>query len=142
MTDVTAQAFREAAAAYRRKGSRLDARLTPQEMRVAERNRRSAELMDAAAEQREQLDIIRDALTGLGTLEAQLRAQIATLTAERDEARATLALLTKHPTTNPLQRELLDLITLMPDAQTQELLGYITDLRAIRQRRDAPARPA
>ena len=31
---------------------------------------------------------------------------------------------------NPLQHEL-DLITLMPDAQTQELLNYIAALRAV-----------
>ncbi len=36
---------------------------------------------------------------------------------------------------NPLQRELLDLITLMPDSQTQEILDYILSLREIRARR-------
>lgn len=35
-----------------------------------------------------------------------------------------------------LQKELLDLITLMPDSQTQEIINYITELRAIRKRRD------
>lgn len=37
---------------------------------------------------------------------------------------------------NPLQHELLDLITLMPDTQTQELIDYIMDLRRIRSERD------
>lgn len=37
---------------------------------------------------------------------------------------------------NPLQHELLDLITLMPDSQTQELIDYIMDLRRIRSERD------
>jgi hypothetical protein len=37
---------------------------------------------------------------------------------------------------NPLQHELLDLITLMPDSQTQELIDYILDLRRIRSERD------
>lgn len=35
---------------------------------------------------------------------------------------------------NPLQVQLLDLITLMPDSQTQELLDYILLLRKIRAR--------
>lgn len=33
---------------------------------------------------------------------------------------------------NPLQRELLDLITLMPDSQTQDIMDYILSLRASR----------
>ncbi len=37
---------------------------------------------------------------------------------------------------NPLQEELLDLITLMPDSQTQEIVDYIMSLRDIRKRRD------
>ena len=37
---------------------------------------------------------------------------------------------------NPLTAELLDLITLMPDSQTQEILDYIQELRAIRKLRD------
>lgn len=36
-----------------------------------------------------------------------------------------------------LQVELLDLITLMPDSQTQELIDYILELRKIRKRRDS-----
>lgn len=36
---------------------------------------------------------------------------------------------------NPLQVELLDLITLMPDSQTQEIVDYIAQLREIRSRR-------
>lgn len=39
---------------------------------------------------------------------------------------------------NPLQRELLDLITLMPDHQTQEIIDYINALRAIRNENDNP----
>ncbi len=38
---------------------------------------------------------------------------------------------------NPLQDQLLDLITLMPDSQTQEIIDYIMSLREIRARRDA-----
>ena len=38
---------------------------------------------------------------------------------------------------NPLQVQLLDLITLMPDSQTQEIVDYIMSLREIRKRRDA-----
>lgn len=41
---------------------------------------------------------------------------------------------------NPLQAELLDLITLMPDSQTQEIVDYITDLRAIRARHKESSR--
>src|SRR5215471_15524286 len=33
---------------------------------------------------------------------------------------------------NPLQNQLLDLITLMPDSQTQEIMDYIISLRGIR----------
>jgi len=40
------------------------------------------------------------------------------------------------PRPKALQTELLDLITLMPDSQTQEILDYIVELRAIRARRD------
>lgn len=40
--------------------------------------------------------------------------------------------------TNPLQRELLELITLMPDSQTQEIIDYINALRAIRNENDNP----
>jgi len=36
---------------------------------------------------------------------------------------------------NNLQHELLDLITLMPDTQTQEIIDYIVELRAIRARK-------
>jgi hypothetical protein len=36
----------------------------------------------------------------------------------------------------PLKAELLDLITLMPDTQTQEIIDYIMDLRRIRKVRD------
>jgi len=43
---------------------------------------------------------------------------------------------------NPLQKELLDLITLMPDTQTQEIIDYILDLRRIRGRRDAASEHA
>jgi len=35
---------------------------------------------------------------------------------------------------NILQGELLDLISLMPDSQTQEIIDHITELRAIRKR--------
>jgi hypothetical protein len=38
----------------------------------------------------------------------------------------------KACTDNPLQNQLLDLITLMPDFQTQEIIDYIMDLRRIR----------
>jgi hypothetical protein len=37
---------------------------------------------------------------------------------------------------NPLQHELLDLISLMPDSQTQEIVDYITELKRIRKKRD------
>lgn len=37
-----------------------------------------------------------------------------------------------------LQRELLDLITLMPDSQTQEIVDYILKLRQIRQQEPRP----
>lgn len=40
-------------------------------------------------------------------------------------------------TTNPLQHQLLDLITLMPDSQTQEIVDYILQLRASRAQHDA-----
>lgn len=40
--------------------------------------------------------------------------------------------------TNPLQAELLDLITLMPDAQVDELLAYVAALRAARGLATAP----
>jgi len=36
-----------------------------------------------------------------------------------------------------LMHELLDLITLMPDTQTQEIIDYIMGLRAARKLRDA-----
>jgi len=36
----------------------------------------------------------------------------------------------------PLMPELLDLITLMPDSQTQEIVDYIMSLREIREMRD------
>lgn len=42
---------------------------------------------------------------------------------------------------NPLTAQLLDLITLMPDSQTDEIVTYITELRAIRQLRHTPAPP-
>lgn len=42
----------------------------------------------------------------------------------------------KRQKDNPLQTELLDLITLMPDTQTQEIIDYIMDLRRIRSNRD------
>jgi hypothetical protein len=45
------------------------------------------------------------------------------------------------PAANPLQTQLLDLITLMPDSQTQEIIDYILDLRAIRARRDGTPMP-
>lgn len=35
---------------------------------------------------------------------------------------------------NPLQDQLFDLITLMPDSQTQELVDYIIELRDIRRK--------
>jgi hypothetical protein len=38
------------------------------------------------------------------------------------------------------QQELLDLITLMPDSQTQEIIDYILSLREIRARRQTGAR--
>ena len=38
----------------------------------------------------------------------------------------------KACTDNPLQNQLLDLITLMPDSQTQEIVDYILSLREIR----------
>ena len=41
----------------------------------------------------------------------------------------------KACTDNPLQNQLLDLITLMPDSQTQELVDYIMDLRRIRSQK-------
>ena len=34
--------------------------------------------------------------------------------------------------TNPMTSQLLDLITLMPDSQTQEIVDYIMQLRAAR----------
>ncbi len=37
---------------------------------------------------------------------------------------------------NPLMKELLDLITLMPDSQTQKIIDYIMQLREIRKMRD------
>jgi len=37
----------------------------------------------------------------------------------------------------PLQHELLDLITLMPDSQTDEIINYILELRETRKMRDA-----
>ena len=40
----------------------------------------------------------------------------------------------KACTDNPLQNELLDLITLMPDFQTQEIIDYIMSLREIMQK--------
>lgn len=38
---------------------------------------------------------------------------------------------------NPLMNELLDLIKLMPDHQTQEIIDFIMKMREIRKRRDA-----
>jgi hypothetical protein len=37
----------------------------------------------------------------------------------------------------PLQHELLDLITLMPDSQTDEIINYINELKETRKMRDA-----
>ena len=51
-------------------------------------------------------------------------------------ARAAIANAEKDVQRNPLQHELLDLITLMPDSQTQELIDYILELRRIRATRD------
>jgi len=42
----------------------------------------------------------------------------------------------KYKQDNPLQHELLDLITLMPDTQTEEIINYIMKLREIRRERD------
>ena len=44
---------------------------------------------------------------------------------------------------NPLQNQLLDLITLMPDSQTDEIVKYITDLRASRAhfKKELPGEP-
>jgi hypothetical protein len=42
----------------------------------------------------------------------------------------------KRQRDNPLQLELLDLITLMPDTQTQDIIDYIEGLRATRKKRD------
>ena len=41
-----------------------------------------------------------------------------------------------NPDYNPLQHELLDLIKLMPDTQTQEIIDFIMEMRAIRKKRD------
>ncbi len=92
-------------------------------------------------------------------LKAEAEAEAATLTAELAAAQATLARVREwaslgrlsyldrqeldailnppatEPTPrsgNPLQHELLDLITLMPDSQTQEIIDYIMQLRAAR----------
>lgn len=44
------------------------------------------------------------------------------------------------PRPKALQTELLDLITLMPDSQTQEIIDYIVELRAIRACHKAEAK--
>jgi hypothetical protein len=64
----------------------------------------------------------------LKALDAILRDH-ARLTEERELARVKAG-------DNPLQFQLLDLITLMPDSQTQDIIDYIMDLRAARKRRD------
>jgi hypothetical protein len=77
MTDVTAQAFREAAEAERQKSHGIGLTYV-------------VELLLAAAEQREQWDKCRDGNVTLGRIMDVQHEQIATLTAERDEARATI----------------------------------------------------
>jgi len=63
------------------------------------------------------------------TVVPELLAQLRAAQAEKAAARAAAK-------DNPLMRELLDLITLMPDTQTQEIIDYILSLRDIRYRRD------
>ena len=66
-------------------------------------------------------------------------AEIARLTTVVNDAARERALVIAVAGENALQRELLDLMTLMPDSQTQAIIDYILELRAIRQRRDAPS---